>query len=159
MSQIKSGADPNEQIHTSNGIHSSLSFGSNNDEIVFERFFAVNLDLLCIATTDGIFIKLNKSWEDTLGYKIEELEGRKFLDFVHVDDLEATLSAVSALRDQQQVFNFTNRYLCKNGDYRYIEWRSRPYGQYIYAAARDITVQKNIEMQLRESETNFRTFF
>ena len=131
----------------------------NDEEIVFERFFAVNLDLLCIANTEGTFIKLNKSWEDTLGYSLEELEGRKFLEFVHPEDLAATLQTMSMLSEQKQVLNFTNRYRSKNGSYKFIEWRSQPYGKYIYAAARDITAQKNSELQLRESETNFRTFF
>ncbi|HOP31581.1 MAG TPA: PAS domain S-box protein, partial [Spirochaetota bacterium] len=33
-----------------------------------ERFFSVNLDLLCIADTEGNFIKTNRAWEDILGY-------------------------------------------------------------------------------------------
>ena len=33
-------------------------------------FFDVNLDLLCIESMDGIFLKLNKEWERVLGYKI-----------------------------------------------------------------------------------------
>ncbi len=33
-----------------------------------ERFFSVNLDLLCIADMQGNFIKVNNSWKETLGY-------------------------------------------------------------------------------------------
>lgn len=113
-----------------------------------DRFFSVNLDLLCIADTNGYFLKVNKSWENILGYSQEQLEGKRFLDFIHPDDLDATLCAISELENQQQVLCFVNRYRCNDGSYRYIEWRSHPYGKLIYAAARDITQRKQIEDDL-----------
>lgn len=114
------------------------------------RYFSMALDLFCIADTDGHFLQLNAQWETTLGYKIEELEGKRFLDFIHPDDLESTLQALSQLNDQFEILNFVNRYRCKDGSYRWIEWRSSPYGKKIYAAARDITARKNLEEELRQ---------
>lgn len=122
-----------------------------------ERFFSVALDLLCIADLEGYFCRLNRSWETTLGYPIAELEGQKFLDFVHPDDLAATIESMSTLSKQETVIAFVNRYRCKNGTYRYIEWYSRPYGNSVYAAARDITNRKQTEAALRESEHRFVT--
>jgi len=116
-----------------------------------EQFFTVALDLLCIADTNGNFIKVNKAWENILGYRVKELEKKKFLDFVHPDDMQATLNAMSELSSQKPILNFINRYRCKDGTYRYIEWRSYPKGQLIYAAARDITERKQAEEQLRET--------
>ncbi|MBP7461899.1 MAG: PAS domain S-box protein [Candidatus Delongbacteria bacterium] len=104
-----------------------------------ERFFSVNLDLLCIADTEGNFIKTNRAWEEILGYSSQELENRKFIDFIHPDDLESTYQAIARLEEQKKVINFVNRYKCKDGTYRFIEWRSHPYGKLVYAAARDIT--------------------
>lgn len=115
-------------------------------------FFANSLDLLCIANTDGYFIKLSKEWERTLGYKTEELIGKKLLDFVHPDDLQSTLNAIADLSSQKKVLNFHNRYQTKDGNYRIIEWRSNPYGSLIFAAARDITDRIVMEQSLRESE-------
>ncbi|OLP17330.1 hypothetical protein BST81_16120 [Leptolyngbya sp. 'hensonii'] len=116
-----------------------------------ERFFTVALDLLCIADVNGYFRRLNRAWETTLGYTLDELEGRLFLDFVHPDDLAATLESLSTLEQQETVRSFVNRYRRKDGSYRYIEWYSRPYGQLIYAAARDVTEQKLTEQQLRHT--------
>jgi PAS domain S-box-containing protein len=117
-----------------------------------DRFFSVALDLLCIADTDGYFRRLNQQWEVTLGYKLQDLEGKRFLDFVHPDDLESTLQELSVLADQQISLNFVNRYRCRDGSYRWIEWRSYPVDNLVYAAARDITERKQTEERLRRTE-------
>ncbi|MDD2237367.1 MAG: ATP-binding protein, partial [Kiritimatiellae bacterium] len=104
-----------------------------------DQFFLTSLDLLCIANTKGEFVRLNREWENTLGFTLEELERHSFLDFVHPDDLQATLDAITKLSKQEAVLNFTNRYRRHDGTYRYLEWRSMPRGSLIYASARDIT--------------------
>ena len=104
-----------------------------------ENFFSVALDLLCIADTSGNFIKVNKAWANILGYSVTDLEQRKFLDFVHPDDMQATLDSMQNLSLQNPILNFINRYRTNGGDYRFIEWHSVPVGNLIYAAARDIT--------------------
>jgi PAS domain S-box-containing protein len=113
------------------------------------RFFNIALDMLCIADTDGYFRRLNNTWMRTLGWTREELMASRFLDFVHPDDVEATLGAIATLSEQNPVINFVNRYRCKDGSYRWIEWRSAPTGNLIYAAARDITEHIEAESTLR----------
>ena len=110
-----------------------------------DRFFSVALDLLCIANTDGYFVQVNPQWEKTLGYSLDELEGCYFLDLVHPDDRQPTLDAIAELAEQREIINFVNRYRCKDGTYRWIEWRSIPVGSTVYAAARDITERKQTE--------------
>jgi PAS domain S-box-containing protein len=110
--------------------------------VELDQFFNVNLDLLCIANTDGYFLRLNPAWEKILGYTREELMAKRFLEFVHPDDLGCTREAVSTLSSQQKLTSFENRYRCKDGTYRWLEWSSAPTGKLIYAAARDITERK-----------------
>jgi len=119
-----------------------------NEEI--NQYFITSLDLLCVADTDGYFRRLNPEWEKTLGYPLEELEGKRFLDLIHPDDLKATLATVADLESQKEVLNFTNRYRHKNGTYRWLEWRSYPKGKQIFAAARDITAKRESEEQYRK---------
>ncbi|HEY9830110.1 MAG TPA: PAS domain S-box protein, partial [Stenomitos sp.] len=122
-----------------------------------DRFFCAALDLLCIANTEGYFLRLNPQWEKTLGYRLEHLEGTKFLDYVHPEDLENTLDAIAQLADQQEIPHFVNRYRCRDGSYRWIEWRSVPVGNLIYASARDISTRKRAEEALRQSEATNRS--
>ncbi len=124
-----------------------------------ERYFLLSLDLLCIANTDGEFLRVNPEWEKVLGYNVAELHGSRFLDLVHPEDMAATLKAIANLKDKEDVLNFENRYRKSDGTYRWIEWRSRAHGNTIYAAARDITDRKQIENALRESEDRFRLTF
>lgn len=120
---------------------------AKSDEL--DRYFNSSLDLLCIATVGGDFIRLNPEWEKLLGYTIDELEGRSFMDFIHEDDKESTREALSRLDDEEEVHNFVNRYCCKDGSYRWLEWRSTPSGSTVYAVARDITKRKEMEDNLR----------
>ena len=114
-----------------------------------ERYFSNSLDLLCIAAMDGRFVRLNPEWERVLGYPVDELLGRRFLDFVHPDDLQPTIAAIARLRSHQEIESFENRYRHRDGSYRWIEWRSRPIGSTIYAAARDVTERRRTEDELR----------
>ncbi|MFO7896541.1 MAG: PAS domain S-box protein [Candidatus Cloacimonadales bacterium] len=104
-----------------------------------ENYFNYSLDLLVIATLEGEFLRLNPEWENILGYEIKELLGRNYLDFIHPEDLDATISKMKDLKEDKEVLNFENRYRHKDGSYRWIEWRSRKMGDTVYAVARDIT--------------------
>ncbi len=117
--------------------------------IELDRFFTTSLDLLCIADMDGIFHRLNREWENTLGYPVNQLIGRRFMDFVHPEDAPATLAAMARLERQEIILNFENRYRCQDGSYRWIEWRSTPVGKMIYAAARDVTERRQAEDKIK----------
>ncbi len=112
------------------------------------RFFTLTLDLLCIVSIDGYFIRCNKAWESTLGYPADYLEGRRFLDFVHPEDVGETVSRFSQLKKGMDVIDFVNRCRCSDSTYRWIEWRFNSVGDMVYAAARDITEKKRYEEAL-----------
>jgi PAS domain S-box-containing protein len=108
------------------------------------RFFNLSLDLLCVAGFDGYFKRLNPAWESTLGYTVEELLARPYLDFVHPDDRSQTTTEAGKLGGGLHVLKFENRYRHKDGTYRWLEWAATPYPseQVSYGAARDITDRK-----------------
>lgn len=114
-----------------------------------EWFLNANLDMLCVSDTDGNFIKVNRRFEEVLGYSIEELNGKNFISFVKEEDIPETLEVSKNLEKLKSVYGFTNRYIRKDGTYRYIEWRSELNGKYIYSSARDVTEKRMQEEKLR----------
>jgi PAS domain S-box-containing protein len=117
-----------------------------------ESFFDVALDLLCIADHHGRFVKLNPSWSDVLGYPLEELVGRPYVQLVHPDDVDATVRAMNELGAQKEIVGFVNRYRHRDGSYRYIEWRSKPRDGLVFGAARDVTAAHEREAALRSAK-------
>jgi PAS domain S-box-containing protein len=128
-------------------VHTS---GINGLELLFQ----LNLDLLSIADLKGNFIELNKEWENVLGYSIEELKTMNYLDLLHPDDLTSTLEILSILSTQEEIVNFKNRYKTKGGEYRTLEWRCKPNGEYVYSSACDIT-QKLRQAEIDETHDRF----
>lgn len=116
-----------------------------------DRLFNFSIDMLCIAEFNGYFKESNPSWKKTLGWTREELQSKPYLDFVHPEDRESTINAAKGLKEGKTIITFENRYLCKDGSYKWISWNSFPLIEenLIFAVARDITEQKRAEEELR----------
>lgn len=106
-----------------------------------ERFFELSIDMLCVLGFNGYFRRLNAAWERTLGFSLDELTSRPFIEFVHPDDRARTLNQNGQVRGGGQALSFENRYLCKDGSFRWLRWNARPdpAQQVIYSVARDVT--------------------
>ena len=117
-----------------------------------DRFFALSLDMLCISSGDGYFKWLNPAFAQTLGWTIEELLARPYAEFVHPDDLAATVREVERqVTAGEKVFHFENRYRHKDGSWRVLSWKSVPEGELMYAVARDVTERNRLEDALQET--------
>lgn len=113
----------------------------------FESLFTLLPDLACVASSDGIFKKVNSTWQEALGYPQEEVLETPFVGFLHPDD-----TAPNELGTGQRTLQFVNRYRHKDGSYRWLEWRATPpIGSSIVLTARDITERRRAEDALRQS--------
>ncbi len=106
----------------------------------------MSLDMIATAGLDGMLLSVNSAWERVLGIPPATLLQRPFIDFVHPDDVAATIRATAEAREHD-VVNFRNRYRRADGSYCWLEWSAHPQigAGVIYASARDVTVQKQAE--------------
>ncbi len=109
-----------------------------------DRFFRLSLEMLCISDFEGRFLRLNPAWERHLGYPVEELLKKQYMDFVHPDDREQTKEEAAKLRAGHETVSFENRYRSRDGSYRWLQWNSVVSTEdgLIYSAARDVTDAK-----------------
>ena len=125
--------------------------GRHENEL--RMFFEMSLDMLCIADFDGYFRRINAAWQTTLGHTTEELCAVPYVDFIHPDDREKTLTEASRLKIGVDIISFENRYRCKDGSYKWLVWRAHAdfEAKLIYAVARDITERKQVESVLKNT--------
>lgn len=120
----------------------------------FERFFNLLADVFCIADFDGHFRLINPATEKILGYTTQELMQKPFLDFVHPDDKEKTIEEFrKQLKENKVTTNFINRYVCKDGSVKWLEWTTHPIIDQgiIFAVGRDRTEHLKGEKELKKT--------
>ena len=122
-----------------------------------ERLFTLSSDLMCVAGIDGYFRQVNPAFEKTLGYTPDELRARPLVDFLHPDDVAATQAEVGKLAQGLPTTGFENRYRCKDGSYKWLNWQCQPARDgTLYAVARDVTAHKRLLQELHERKLEAR---
>lgn len=122
----------------------------------YHRFFNISQDNFCIGDSNGVIVELNPQFPKTLGFTYEELKGRKFSDFIHPDDIEATREAGMNLINDGASIHFRNRYRTKNGEYRHFDWNATLHNGLLYSVARDITNEVEADLKKQESDLKYR---
>ncbi|MBN1143369.1 MAG: PAS domain S-box protein [Bacteroidales bacterium] len=118
-----------------------------------DLIFNHSMDMLTISGFDGYFKVLNPAWERTLGWTQEELKAVPFMEFLHPDDVSITVQTHQELLNEKDVFQFENRYRCKDGTYKWLAWNSfcLRNEEIVFSVTRDITEKKLTEQELRSS--------
>ncbi|MFP4443619.1 MAG: PAS domain S-box protein [Spirochaetia bacterium] len=112
------------------------------------HIFKMATEMICVADINtATFLQVNPAFTKVLGYSEEELISKPFTEFVHQDDITDTMTVIERdLRHGKPVISFTNRYRCRDGTYRWLEWNSYPIpaeGK-TYAIAADVTERKEM---------------
>ncbi len=123
------------------------------------RFIDLSVDMFCILGFDGFFKNLNPSWERVLGFTAAELTAKSRVEFIHPADREATAKEMARLMHGDVTLAFENRYLCKDGSYKWLLWNavSAPGQRVVYAVARDITERKCAEQERQKFTESLET--
>ncbi|WP_428657510.1 PAS domain S-box protein [Runella sp.] len=127
----------------------------------FENLFNSSNDLICVAGTDGYFKRINPAFQKVLGWEEKTLLETPLSDFLHPDDFEISQQRMVVLREGGEPGSVNYRFRIPNGSYKYLQWVStleKSTGT-VFAIARDISVEKERERQLKLSEDRFRGFF
>ncbi|MDW8802817.1 PAS domain S-box protein [Clostridium sp. A1-XYC3] len=124
-----------------------------NVEKKVRNFTNLSDDVFCILSFDGDFLEVSPGLQKVLGWRKSEFIYKNFRDFVHQEDIEYSIDcSINLLKTGRKVFR--NRYICKDGSYKWIEWNSFVVKEdmLIYSIGRDITKRMEDEEELRKAK-------
>lgn len=119
-----------------------------------DLFYNLSIDMIGKAQ-GGKFISINPAFSEILGYSDEEFLSKGYLEMIHEDDIESTLEEVKKLESGKPTVHFVNRYRCKSGEYKSIEWNVIPVKDVLYALGRDITERLKAEKEINAAYRKF----
>lgn len=118
----------------------------------YEYIFKTTPDLIGECSFEGYFVRVNETFTRILGWTEDDLKVKPFFELIHPEDIESTIREMGNLANNQTAPNsfLINRYITKQGEYRYIQWtgQTSPVNGTIYAVGRDVTQDKENELKL-----------
>ncbi|MGL4913047.1 MAG: ATP-binding protein [Romboutsia sp.] len=119
-----------------------------------ELFLETAVDLMGIIGIDGCFKKTTSKWTEILGWSEEELKSTKITNLLHPDDFTYNINEILVKELPKGKIRSKNRYLCKNGEYIWIDCTSRYIEEdnNFIVTGRDITKEKLMEDQQKKLE-------
>lgn len=113
-----------------------------------DRTWQLSRDMLSVWDLDGVLRRANPAWTAILGYRTDEVEGRRGAELRHPEDGDSGGKALAQLVRGDTIANFENRFRHKDGSWRWISWTAVPEEGLIYAVGRDITDEKKRKQAL-----------
>lgn len=119
-----------------------------------DKLLDLSPDLICSVRRDGFCHQVNKAFTTTLGWSEAELRSRRMSEIVHPDDRLRAQESLAMLFEGAIVAEHEVRVLCKNGTYRWVQWRvsSSIDNGLLFTIGRDITTRRLEFQLLREVE-------
>jgi PAS domain S-box-containing protein len=120
------------------------------------RTWELSPDLLGALNSKGYFETSNPAWKSVLGWSEDEVASMSIFELLHPDDVEHTRAGFELTLVGQPAIRFVNRYRCKNGSHRYISWVGIQEDGYVYCTGRDITAEREAEIELSKAQDALR---
>jgi PAS domain S-box-containing protein len=121
-----------------------------------DRLWTLSPDPFVVAEAGGTWIAASPAWTDLLGWSVDELVGRDSGWLLHPDERAHVAELRKRIAAGEIVRDFTVRLRTRAGDYRCLSWTCIPEGGRIYAAARDVTEERERAEALRKAEDALR---
>ncbi len=123
------------------------------------QIFTHSLDVICTMDETGCFTQVSAAAQEVWGYKVEELIGRRYIDFVHPDDHLKTNECAARIMSGEAATDFENRYIRKDGSLVPMNWSANwsALEKTMFCVAHDMTDRHESTEQLRASEERFRS--
>jgi PAS domain S-box-containing protein len=123
-----------------------------------DQLWTLSEDMLARAGYDGRMSAVSPAWTRVLGFAEAELLTRPYADFMHPDDVGATLAGLGRMGETGQPTRFENRILTASGAWKSIEWTvaPEPDGVNFIAIGRDITAEKEAAAELERAQEALR---
>lgn len=117
-------------------------------------FLDLSSDLLIMSREDGALAQINDQFTALLGYALEDLQGRNFLDLVHPEDRASVRTAMQNMYrgDEGSIIHVECRIITNQARVCWMEWKHRKVDGKIYSAGRDVTSVKRHEQALMQRE-------
>jgi PAS domain S-box-containing protein len=153
------GLDVTERRATEQALR---ELNANLEKRVIERAQArgrtwdLSPDLLGALNSKGYFETSNPAWRTILGWSEDEVASMSIFELLHPDDVEHTRAGFELTLVGQPAIRFVNRYRCKDGSYRYISWVGIQEDGYVYCTGRDITAEREAEIELSKAQDALR---
>ncbi|HET8929973.1 MAG TPA: PAS domain S-box protein [Acidimicrobiales bacterium] len=124
---------------------------------IASQLLALATEVSCVADFDGHFVELSAGWPDLLGYGVDELMARPFMDYVHPDDRTETERHLRDARGDEHIARFENRFLAADGSVRNLRWTAiaTDDAEQYHAVAQDLTAQRRSEERVKDSERRY----
>lgn len=136
------------------GLHTATRDISQRKQLEKERdnFFNYSIDIMAIIGFDRNIIRINTAWKHTLGFAVNESEGKGIQEFIHPEDLYKVADILTnQYARAEKTIDLEVRFRSEDGSYRWISWTSVPFAQeeIVYVFGKDITYRKQIEETLQ----------
>lgn len=120
-----------------------------------DHLWQLSKDLMAVMTPVGALIEVNPAWQASLGHGTSEVIGEHLAKFAHPDDA-FTVQQAMTLAAQENQRPFECRFVCRDGQTRWVSWSTALGHGCIYAVGRDITEDKVAQAQLGEAQEALR---
>ncbi|MEB2778607.1 PAS domain-containing protein, partial [Algoriphagus sp. D3-2-R+10] len=147
------------KLLTTAGVQIGAVVKQKITEEQYRSLFKISPDPHGLLGFDGYLKKINNAFAKLLGYEKTELFSKSVFHFLHEEDKAKAQARIKELMGGAAPKPFEARFLTKDGNIKWLVWNGTVIkeSKIIIAVAKDITEQKEAQIELSISNTKLKT--